>query len=46
MKLGLYNAIFHDRTLPEALQAIKAAGLTGIELNRWLPASTAHSYHR
>ena len=40
MKLGLYNAIFHDRTLPEALQAIKAAGLTGIELNTggFLPA--------
>lgn len=41
MKLGLYNAIFHDRTLPEALAAIKAAGLTGIELNTggFLPAT-------
>ena len=40
MKLGLYNAIFHDRSLPEALQAIRDAGLTGIELNTggFLPA--------
>ncbi|OAH26094.1 sugar phosphate isomerase [Corynebacterium stationis] len=40
MKLGLYNAIFHDRSLPEALTAIKDAGLTGIELNTggFLPA--------
>src|SRR5699024_7283639 len=36
----LYNAIFHDRSLPEALQAIQDAGLTGIELNTggFLPA--------
>ncbi|WP_080792810.1 sugar phosphate isomerase/epimerase family protein [Corynebacterium pacaense] len=40
MKLGLYNAIFHDRPLPEALRAIAEAGLTGIELNSggFLPA--------
>ncbi|QEW02264.1 sugar phosphate isomerase/epimerase family protein [Microbacterium lushaniae] len=40
MRLGLYNAILHDRTLPEALEVIAGAGLTGIELNTggFLPA--------
>lgn len=40
MKLGLYDAILHDRTLPEALRVIRDAGLTGIELNSggFLPA--------
>lgn len=33
MKLGLYNAILHDRPLAEALKAIADQGLTGIELN-------------
>lgn len=33
MKLGVYNAILHDRPLPEALDAIAKAGLTGVELN-------------
>jgi sugar phosphate isomerase/epimerase len=33
VKLGLYNAIFHDRPLAEALVAVAANGLTGIELN-------------
>jgi len=33
MKLGLYDAIFHDRPLADALSAIAANGLTGIELN-------------
>lgn len=33
MRLGLYNAILHDRSLPEALQVISEVGLTGIELN-------------
>ncbi len=33
MKLGLYNAIFHDRPLADALAAIAGNGLTGIELN-------------
>ncbi len=33
MKLGVYNAILHDRSLPEALQVIADLGLTGIELN-------------
>ena len=40
MKLGVYNAILHDRTLPEALEVIADLGLTGIELNTggFLPA--------
>ncbi|MGP9488191.1 sugar phosphate isomerase/epimerase family protein [Glutamicibacter sp. 363] len=40
MKLGVYNAILHDRPLPEALNIIKDLGLTGIELNTggFLPA--------
>ncbi len=33
MKLGLYNAILHDRPLPEAIKVIAGLGLTGIELN-------------
>jgi sugar phosphate isomerase/epimerase len=33
MKLGLYNAILHDRTLPEAIAVIADLGLTGIEIN-------------
>ncbi|KRD06747.1 sugar phosphate isomerase [Mycobacterium sp. Root265] len=33
MKLGLYNAILHDRSLPEAIAVIADLGLTGIELN-------------
>ncbi|MCU1575116.1 MAG: sugar phosphate isomerase [Micrococcaceae bacterium] len=40
MKLGVYNAILHDRSLPEALKVIADLGLTGIELNSggFLPA--------
>lgn len=40
MKLGLYNAILHDRSLPEAIKVIADLGLTGIELNTggFLPA--------
>lgn len=40
MRLGLYNAILHDRTLPEALKVIGDLGLTGIEINTggFLPA--------
>lgn len=40
MKLGVYNAILHDRPLPEALKVIADLGLTGIELNTggFLPA--------
>lgn len=33
MKLGVYNAILHDRSLPEAIQVISDLGLTGIEIN-------------
>ncbi|GAA4678336.1 sugar phosphate isomerase/epimerase family protein [Frondihabitans cladoniiphilus] len=33
MKLGVYNAIQHDRPLSEALTIIGDLGLTGIELN-------------
>lgn len=33
MKLGVYNAILHDRPLAEALKVIADLGLTGIELN-------------
>ncbi|WP_380160683.1 sugar phosphate isomerase/epimerase family protein [Kineococcus sp. R86509] len=33
MKLGVYNAILHDRSLPEALQVVADLGLQGIELN-------------
>jgi len=41
MKLGVYNAILHDRSLPEALEVIAGLGLTGIELNSggFLPAT-------
>ena len=33
MRLGVYNAILHDRPLPEALRVICDLGLTGIEIN-------------
>jgi sugar phosphate isomerase/epimerase len=33
MKLGVYNAILHDRSLPEALKVVKDLGLEGLELN-------------
>jgi sugar phosphate isomerase/epimerase len=33
VKLGVYNAILHDRPLPDALQVIADLGLTGIEIN-------------
>lgn len=40
MKLGLYNAILHDRSLPEAIQVVADLGLTGLEVNTggFLPA--------
>ncbi|WP_138443122.1 sugar phosphate isomerase/epimerase family protein [Sinomonas susongensis] len=40
MKLGVYNAILHDRSLPEALEVIAGLGLSGIEINTggFLPA--------
>jgi sugar phosphate isomerase/epimerase len=33
MKLGVYNAILHDRSLSEAIEVIASLGLTGIEIN-------------
>lgn len=41
MKLGVYNAILHDRPLSEALEVIADLGLTGIEINTggFLPAT-------
>jgi sugar phosphate isomerase/epimerase len=40
VKLGVYNAILHDRSLPEALKVIADLGLSGIEINTggFLPA--------
>jgi sugar phosphate isomerase/epimerase len=40
VRLGVYNAILHDRPLPEALKVIADLGLTGIEINTggFLPA--------
>ncbi|MGX5715872.1 sugar phosphate isomerase/epimerase family protein [Arthrobacter sp. MAHUQ-56] len=40
MRLGVYNAILHDRPLSEALKVIADLGLTGIEINTggFLPA--------
>lgn len=40
MNLGLYDAVFHDRPLADALRAVRDNGLTGIELNTggFLPA--------
>ena len=33
MKLGVHNAVLHDRSLPEALDVIKSLGLEGVEVN-------------
>ncbi len=46
MKLGVYNAILHDRSLPEAIQVVRDLGLTGIELNSggFLPALHIPTY--
>jgi sugar phosphate isomerase/epimerase len=33
MKLGVYNAILHDRSLPEALDVIAGLGLDAVEIN-------------
>jgi sugar phosphate isomerase/epimerase len=40
MKLGVYNAILHDRPLSEAIKVVADLGLTGIEINSggFLPA--------
>lgn len=41
MKLGVYNAILHDRSLEDAIATVAKLGLTGIELNSggFLPAT-------
>lgn len=33
MRLGVYNAILHGRSLPEALKVVKDLGLDGLEVN-------------
>ncbi|MBF4162676.1 sugar phosphate isomerase/epimerase family protein [Nocardioides acrostichi] len=33
MKIGVYNAVLHDRSLEEALTVVEALGLDGVELN-------------
>ena len=33
MRLGAYNAVLHDRSLPEALKVLGELGLTGAEIN-------------
>jgi sugar phosphate isomerase/epimerase len=40
VKLGVYNAILHDRSLPEAISVVAGLGLEGLELNSggFLPA--------
>jgi sugar phosphate isomerase/epimerase len=46
MRLGLYNAVLHDRSLPEALRVVGDLGLTGIEINTggFLPAVHVPSF--
>lgn len=46
MRLGLYNAILHDRSLPEAIEVVAGLGLTGLELNTggFLPAVHVPSF--
>jgi len=46
MKLGVYNAILHDRSLPEVIEVVKRLGLIGIELNSggFLPSLHIPSY--
>lgn len=41
MRLGVYNAILHDRSLPEAIEVVAGLGLTGLEMNSggFLPAT-------
>jgi len=33
VKFGVYNAVLHDRSLPEAIEVVAGLGLTGLELN-------------
>ncbi len=46
MKLGVYNAILHDRSLTEAIETVKSLGFTGIEINSggFLPAEHIPTY--
>lgn len=46
MKLGVYNAILHDRDLPAAIEVVRSLGLTGIELNSggFLPSTHIPKY--
>lgn len=48
MKLGVYNAILHDRSLPEAIEVVRTLGLTGIELNSggFLPSTHIPTYEQ
>ena len=48
MKLGVYNAILHDRSLPEAIEVVRSLGLTGIELNSggFLPSLHIPTYEQ
>ena len=48
MKLGVYNAILHDRSLPEAIEVVRDLGLTGIELNSggFLPSLHIPTYEQ
>lgn len=48
MKLGVYNAILHDRSLPEAIEVVRDLGLSGIELNSggFLPSLHIPTYEQ
>lgn len=45
LKLGAYTACLHDRPLAEALDILKANGLTSVEVNTggFIPSPTARS---
>ena len=44
LKLGAYTACLHDRTLTEALEILKANGLTSVEVNTggFIPSPHCH----
>jgi sugar phosphate isomerase/epimerase len=44
LKLGAYTACLHDRPLPEALEVLKADGLTSVEVNTggFIPSPHCH----
>ncbi|PRI11119.1 sugar phosphate isomerase/epimerase family protein [Leucobacter massiliensis] len=46
MRLGVYNAILHDRSLPEAIAVVRELGLSGIELNSGGFLPPVHLPHR